>query len=105
MTAYFILFILFSIISLVCIYFVDKVTYINDIIFCSSVALLLIFGLTAAFKSYREKEQQKIAAVLSTADQGITVLQQKLAALKQEKQALMQQLLTGKRRVKVEEAA
>ena len=60
MTAYFILFILFSIISLVCIYFVDKVTYINDIIFCSSVALLLIFGLTAAFKSYREKEQQKI---------------------------------------------
>ena len=60
MTAYFILFILFSIISLVCIYFVDKVTYINDIIFCSSVALLLIFGLTAAVKSYREREQQKI---------------------------------------------
>ena len=60
MTAYFILFILFSIISLVCIYFVDKVTYINDIIFCSSVALLLIFGLTAAIKSYQEREQQKI---------------------------------------------
>ncbi|WP_407161435.1 restriction endonuclease subunit S [Aeromonas caviae] len=50
-------------------------------------------------------EQQKIAAVLSTADQEITTLQQKLDALKQEKQALMQQLLTGKRRVKVEEAA
>ena len=60
MTAYFILFILFSIISLLCIYFVDKVTYINDIIFCSSVALLLIFGLTAAVKSYQEREQQKI---------------------------------------------
>ena len=60
MTAYFILFVLFSIISLLCIYFVDKVTYINDIIFCSSVALLLIFGLTAAIKSYREREQQKI---------------------------------------------
>ena len=60
MTAYFILFILFSIISLVCIYFVDKVTYINDIIFCSSVALLLIFGLTAAVKFYQEREQQKI---------------------------------------------
>ena len=60
MTAYFILFILFSIISLVCIYFVDKVTYINDIIFCSSVALLLIFGLTAVVKSYQEREQQKI---------------------------------------------
>ena len=47
-------------------------------------------------------EQQKIAAVLSTADQEITVLQQKLDALKQEKKALMQQLLTGKRRVKVQ---
>ena len=60
MTVCFLLFILFSIISLLCIYFVDKVTYINDIIFCSSVALLLIFGLTAAVKSYQEKEQQKI---------------------------------------------
>ena len=50
-------------------------------------------------------EQQKIAAVLSTADKEITTLQQKLDALKQEKKALMQQLLTGKRRVKVEEAA
>ena len=51
------------------------------------------------------KEQKKIAAVLSTADQKITALQQKLDALKQEKKALMQQLLTGKRRVKVEGAA
>ncbi|NJI08968.1 restriction endonuclease subunit S [Aeromonas veronii] len=50
-------------------------------------------------------EQQKIAAVLSTADQEITTLKQKLDALKQEKKALMQQLLTGKRRVKVEAAA
>lgn len=50
-------------------------------------------------------EQQKIAAVLSTADQEIAALQQKLDALKQEKMALMQQLLTGKRRVNVEEAA
>jgi len=47
-------------------------------------------------------EQQKIAAVLSTADQEITALQQKLDALKQEKKALMQQLLTGKRRVVIE---
>ncbi|CAJ1846392.1 hypothetical protein OPFLODJI_02593 [Aeromonas hydrophila] len=46
-------------------------------------------------------EQQKIAAVLTAADREITILQQKLAALKQEKQALMQQLLTGKRRVKI----
>jgi type I restriction enzyme S subunit len=47
-------------------------------------------------------EQQKIAAVLSNADQEISTLQQKLDALKQEKKALMQQLLTGKRRVKVQ---
>ncbi|ELV8577066.1 restriction endonuclease subunit S [Vibrio vulnificus] len=48
-------------------------------------------------------EQQKIAAVLSTADKEISALQQKLDALKQEKNALMQQLLTGKRRVKVDD--
>jgi len=48
------------------------------------------------------EEQQKIASVLSTADQEIDTLQQKLAYLKQEKKALMQQLLTGKRRVKVD---
>ena len=47
------------------------------------------------------EEQQKIAAVLSTADQEISALQQKLDAFKQEKKALMQQLLTGKRRVKL----
>ena len=60
MTVCFVLFIIFSIISLLCIYLVDKVSYINDIIFCSSVALLLIFGLTAAVKFYQEREQQKI---------------------------------------------
>jgi len=47
-------------------------------------------------------EQQKIAAVLSAADREIEVLQQKVDFLKQEKKALMQQLLTGKRRVKVQ---
>jgi type I restriction enzyme S subunit len=47
------------------------------------------------------KEQQRIAVVLSAADQEITALQQKLDVLKQEKKALMQQLLTGKRRVKL----
>lgn len=51
------------------------------------------------------EEQQKIAAVLTTADQEIEALQNKLEALKQEKKALMQQLLTGKRRVKVDEVA
>lgn len=48
------------------------------------------------------KEQQKIAAVLSAADAEIFTLEKKLACLKDEKKALMQQLLTGKRRVKVE---
>ena len=49
------------------------------------------------------KEQQKIAFVLSNADKEIELLEQQLADLKQEKKALMQQLLTGKRRVKVDE--
>ena len=46
-------------------------------------------------------EQRKIAEVLSLADQEIETLQKKLDSLKQEKKALMQQLLTGKKRVKV----
>jgi len=47
-------------------------------------------------------EQQKITSVLSSADQEIETWQQALEHLKQEKKALMQQLLTGKRRVKVD---
>jgi type I restriction enzyme S subunit len=50
-----------------------------------------------------ELEQQKIAAVLSNSDSEIKLLKQQLVDLKQEKKALMQQLLTGKRRVKVDE--
>ncbi|MEZ8957806.1 restriction endonuclease subunit S [Vibrio lentus] len=46
-------------------------------------------------------EQQKIASVLTASDKDIEVLEAKLAHFKQEKKALMQQLLTGKRRVKV----
>lgn len=48
------------------------------------------------------EEQQKIAAVLSAADAEISTLEKKLTCLKDEKKALMHQLLTGKRRVKVE---
>ena len=48
-------------------------------------------------------EQQKIASVLSNADKEIELLEQQLADLKQEKKALMQQLLTGKRRVKLDD--
>ncbi|WP_368485121.1 restriction endonuclease subunit S [Pseudoalteromonas sp. SD03] len=49
------------------------------------------------------QEQQKISAVLLNADQEIELLEQQLADLKQEKKALMQQLLTGKRRVKLDD--
>ncbi|MCY9829290.1 restriction endonuclease subunit S [Vibrio chagasii] len=49
------------------------------------------------------EEQQKIASVLTAADKEIEVLEAKLSHFKQEKKALMQQLLTGKRRVKVDE--
>ena len=48
-----------------------------------------------------KKEQQQIEEVLSLADQEIETLQKKLDCLQQEKKALMQQLLTGKKRVKV----
>lgn len=48
------------------------------------------------------KEQQKIAAVLTNADNEIELLKQQLADLQQEKKALMQVLLTGKKRVLVE---
>jgi type I restriction enzyme, S subunit len=47
------------------------------------------------------EEQQKITSALTAADQEIATLQRKLDCLKQEKKALMQQLLTGKRRVLV----
>jgi len=48
------------------------------------------------------QEQEKIAKVLSNTDREIELLREKLKHFKQEKKALMQQLLTGKRRVKGE---
>ncbi|MDT8385677.1 MAG: restriction endonuclease subunit S [Gammaproteobacteria bacterium] len=51
------------------------------------------------------EEQEKIADLLHTANQNISNLRTQLDLLKEEKRALMQQLLTGKRRVKVEAAA
>jgi type I restriction enzyme, S subunit len=50
-------------------------------------------------------EQQKIAQVLSIADAEIANLQAQLAKLKLEKKALMQQLLTGQRRVQLDAEA
>ncbi len=46
-------------------------------------------------------EQNKIATVLTNADKEIELLEQQLADLQQEKKALMQVLLTGKKRVVV----
>lgn len=47
------------------------------------------------------KEQRKIADFIYTCTEELDLLQQKLTALRQQKQGLMQQLLTGKIRVKV----
>ncbi len=47
-------------------------------------------------------EQQKIATVLTNAHKEIELLEQQLADLQQEKKALMQVLLTGKKRVVVD---
>jgi type I restriction enzyme, S subunit len=44
-------------------------------------------------------EQEKIATVLSAADEEISTLEQQLAAYKQQKLGLMQQLLTGRIRI------
>ena len=46
-------------------------------------------------------EQKAIADVLSTADEELDLLNKKLEALKEQKKGLMQQLLTGQTRVKV----
>jgi type I restriction enzyme S subunit len=55
------------------------------------------------FKMPDVKEQQKIALVLTSSDNEIELLETKLTHFKQEKKALMQQLLTGKRRVTIDE--
>lgn len=48
-------------------------------------------------------EQKEIVSVLRTADCEIDALKRSLHCLRQEKKALMQQLLTGKLRVKLDE--
>ena len=47
-------------------------------------------------------EQKAIAEVLSEADNEITIADRKLTALRTQKRALMQQLLTGKKRLKLQ---
>ena len=53
------------------------------------------------FKLPTIKEQEKIAQVLTLADREIDLYNQQLDKLKLEKKSLMQQLLTGQKRVKV----
>lgn len=57
---------------------------------------------TMRFKIPRLEEQQKVATVLTNADKEIELLEQQLSDLQQEKKALMQVLLTGKKRVVVD---
>ena len=45
------------------------------------------------------EEQQALAEILTTADQEISLLEAKLAAMKEEKKGLMQVLLTGQKRL------
>ena len=52
--------------------------------------------------STSQKEREKIAQVLTLADREIDLYQQQLDKLKLEKKSLMQQLLTGQKRVKLE---
>jgi type I restriction enzyme S subunit len=52
-----------------------------------------------------KSEQQKIAAVLNAADKEIELLTQKLEAYQEQKKGLMQQLLTGKKRVNITKEA
>ena len=68
---------------------------------------LFIGGITKdiSFQRPTLPEQQKIATVLTNADKEIELFEQQLADLQQEKKALMQVLLMGKKRVIVEEVA
>jgi restriction endonuclease S subunit len=49
-----------------------------------------------------KNEQDRIAAILGTADHEVEVLEAKKAALKKQKRGLMQKLLTGEWRVSID---
>ena len=67
----------------------------------SNISSELVYAVKVSLPSI--PEQQKIATVLTNADREIELLEQQLAGLQQEKKALMQVLLTGKKRVVDEE--
>ncbi|WP_241646257.1 restriction endonuclease subunit S [Rosenbergiella metrosideri] len=85
-------------------YMIDylKVYFLNQAVGSTVKSLRLPMFQKMTFEVPEIEEQQKIAAVLSAADTEISMLEKKLAYLKDEKKALMQQLLTGKRRVTVD---
>ncbi len=66
-----------------------------------SVRVRIYYGDLAAlhFKIPPYREQRKISSVLRTVDREVALLRDQLAALKEQKKGLMQQLLTGKKRV------
>lgn len=86
-------------------YFMQSLVFKNQIRRQATGSAQLNFGPSHIGKCFvvipSMEEQQKISTVLTTADREIELLQTQLEALKQEKKALMQQLLTGKRRVKM----
>lgn len=85
---------------------IDRVRYH----FASRANGVTRFGLSigaikeAAFSIPSFEEQRKISKIILAADDEITAQQKWLDALKLEKQSLMLQLLTGKRRVKVDDS-
>lgn len=85
-------------------YMIDylKVYFLNQAVGSTVKSLRLPMFQKMTFEAPEIEEQQKIAAVLSAADAEISTLEKKRACLKGEKKALMQQLLTGKRRVVVD---
>ena len=88
-------------------FFANYLTHIKKFDIARYAQGITIIHLYAnSFKNLKVKlpplaEQQKIAAVLTTADNEIALLQKQLTALETEKRGLMQQLLTGKTRVKL----
>lgn len=86
-------------------YFMQSPYFKNQIRRQATGSAQLNFGPSHVAQCYvvvpHYEEQLKIVSVLSNADNQIDTLQKKLDRLKQEKKALMQQLLTGKKRVKV----
>ena len=73
----------------------DKLEHIEKMTFDFETFLQLQMSLPSI------EEQTAIAQVLQTADKELQLLKSKLAHLKEQKKGLMQVLLTGKKRLKI----